>query len=558
MKIPQLVIPMTGVSSRFTAAGYDRPKFLLEVEGETVLDHVIDMYPGWDDVVFCCNEAHLADPDLDLRRRILDRRPSATIVSVPNRRLGPGWAVLAAREHIDLDRPVVVNYCDFTCYWNPEDLARELSTPGVDGCIPCYTGAHPHMAFSTSYAYVKLRSDGTVADIQEKQPWTDDPTSEFASSGTYGFATGRILLDALDAQVEQKLTLGDEYYLSLTYKPMLEAGAVVSILALQHFMQWGTPQDFEEYRDASRSLAEWIRRPTIDDQRRTLASRVVLASGAGRRFADAGYRLPKPALPLAGITLLEHAVHSIPGAHTVVVGRTDLDDDGIVATVASGLSATLTELPGLSRGQADSARTGLLEVPAELPVTVTACDAIPVAGGERLQAALDRVGPDGLVVWTARPYSLARRRPEQYGWVHIDEDGEVRRTSLKSDPHDADAGVMIGTFSFGSARSAIEHIDALIADDETVNGEYYLDSLVQRLVDCGIPVHALLLDSFVSVGTPTEYETVRYWQSCFHKWPLHPYSFGGDPLVPATSRVDLDVEARRFDPRAHLTANRIR
>ena len=42
---PLLVIPMTGVSARFTAAGYDRPKFLLEVDGQLVIDHVVDMYP---------------------------------------------------------------------------------------------------------------------------------------------------------------------------------------------------------------------------------------------------------------------------------------------------------------------------------------------------------------------------------------------------------------------------------------------------------------------------------------------------------------------------------
>ncbi len=86
---PQLVIPMTGISSRFTAAGYDRPKALIEVDGQTVIDHVVDMFPGWDDVLFLCNADHLADPRLGLRERLLARRPSATVVEVPAHKLGP-------------------------------------------------------------------------------------------------------------------------------------------------------------------------------------------------------------------------------------------------------------------------------------------------------------------------------------------------------------------------------------------------------------------------------------------------------------------------------------
>ena len=42
--------------------------------------------------------------------------------------------------------------------------------------------------------------------------------------------------------------LDGEYYLSLTYKSVLDMGLTVGVYELQHFMQWGTPQDLEEYR----------------------------------------------------------------------------------------------------------------------------------------------------------------------------------------------------------------------------------------------------------------------------------------------------------------------
>lgn len=548
---PQLVIPMTGISSRFTAAGYDRPKALIELDGQTVIDHVIDMFPGWDDVLFLCNADHLADPRLRLRERLLARRPGARVIEIPAHKLGPGHAVLLAEDHIDRSRPVVVNYCDFTCYWDADDFADYLTSGLVTGgAIPAYRGFHPHMLHSTSYAYPRLEGEWVV-DIQEKQPWTDDPWSEFASSGTYGFVSGAVLLDALAHQVKAGYDLNGEYYLSLTYKSVLDMGLTVGVYELQHFMQWGTPQDLEEYREWSTAIAHWLRGPAEPEPG---ASRVVLAGGAGQRFADRGYRRPKPLLDVGGRSLLEHALLAVPGTDSVVVTRADLGDDGAVAGLAAGLGAEVVELAGLSRGQADSALAGLrplLATAGDLPVTVTACDAVPRPAPGAFAAAVEAAGAEGLVVWVAPGYRLARRRPQQYGWVTWDDDGLVQQTWLKQAPDDpAAAGVIIGTFTFPSAAGAVADVEALLASDETVNGEYYLDSLVRRFVAAGRPVVALLLDSFVSLGTPDEYETFRYWQSCFHKWVHHPYALAADPLVPPTARAALDRAFRDFVPAA--------
>jgi NDP-sugar pyrophosphorylase family protein len=544
---PLLVVPMTGVSSRFTAAGYDRPKFMLETDGQLVIDHVIDMYPDWDDVVFVCNAQHLDDPRFDLAGHLLGRRPGATVVRVETPSRGPGDAVLTAREHIDLDRPVVVNYCDFAAYQDTGLLAERLSSGEVDGIIPVYTGGHPHMAWSTSYAYVLMDGD-RVVDIQEKQPWTDDPSTEFASSGTYAFASGRLLLDSLEQQVAEGHLLNGEYYLSLTYKPLLSRGGRVEVLGLQHFMQWGTPQDFEEYRDTSRALARWTAPrllPTASGGS-TPGARVLLASGAGQRFRDAGYTLPKPALPLAGRPVLEHALAALPGTETVLVTRRDLDDHGAVADLADRVGARMVSLPGMTEGQAVSALRGIEAVGADVPVTVGACDALPTVGQDAVDRALRTAGPDGLVVWLARPYHAAARRPEQYGWASVDDNGLVTGSWLKARPADPAAGVLIGTFTFGSRDGARRHIQALLDADERVNGEFYLDSLVRRVAAAGHPVVGLLVDGFSSVGTPAEYEALRYWQACFHKWVHHPYTLAGDPMVRATDRAALDDQFRTF------------
>ncbi len=546
---PQLIIPMTGISSRFTAAGYKLPKFLLDVEGQTVIEHVLDMFPDWNDVIFLCNELHLENKELNLEHLLKSKRPNAQIVKIANNTKGPGWALQYAKSLIDMSRPVVINYCDFTCYWDSNDLATELNSGNVDGCIPAYTGFHPHMEHSTSYAYLKI-SGNSVIDIQEKQPWTDNPNSEFASSGTYGFATGQLLFDALEEQISQDINLNGEYYLSLTYKPLLAAGKTISTLNVQHFMQWGTPQDFEEYKEYSRALKSWLLPRAGQFKNRNSFSRIVLASGAGSRFKDAGYTLAKPALPLSGKTLLDHSAQSIPGNETVVVTRSDLNDGGSVESFAKLVKARVVELKGMSRGQAESTLFGLREVKSNQPVIATSCDAISQASLEAVTNLFSEAGPNGLIVWASNPYFSAARKPEQYGWVKFDINKNATHSWIKKDPDIEGAGVIIGTFGFGSRDFAIEIIEYLMENGDAVNGEFYLDSLISHQINSGNPCKVLEVDSFVSVGTPSEYKSVLYWQSCFDKWALHPYKLVSDPMVEQQSVMYLSHKFREFSPRS--------
>ena len=41
-----ILIPMSGTGERFRKAGYDLPKPMIEVEGRTIISHVVDMFPG--------------------------------------------------------------------------------------------------------------------------------------------------------------------------------------------------------------------------------------------------------------------------------------------------------------------------------------------------------------------------------------------------------------------------------------------------------------------------------------------------------------------------------
>jgi NDP-sugar pyrophosphorylase family protein len=55
---PQLIIPMSGIGKRFRDFGYEEPKFLINVLGKPIIDHVLDMFPKIDDIIFIVNKNH--------------------------------------------------------------------------------------------------------------------------------------------------------------------------------------------------------------------------------------------------------------------------------------------------------------------------------------------------------------------------------------------------------------------------------------------------------------------------------------------------------------------
>jgi NDP-sugar pyrophosphorylase family protein len=305
----QIIIPMSGFGERFRREGYKLPKPLILVDGKPIIKYVIDMFPGDNDFIFICNRDHLITPEYKMAETLRLYCPEAKIIPIAPHKLGPVNAILEARESIDLDKPTIINYCDFTCYWDFEDFKKFVNEVDCDGSVPAYKGFHPHSLGSTFYAYMKHTSLW-MDDIQEKQPWTDTPTNEYSSSGTYYFRTGQLCLNAFDEQIAQGLDVNGEFYVSLAYRVLKQNKKKIAIYELQHFMQWGTPSDLEEYIGWSNTF----RRLGMDTGLRARHSGTLLVpmAGLGSRFAREGYKLAKPLIPVSGRAMSIQAIRNLP------------------------------------------------------------------------------------------------------------------------------------------------------------------------------------------------------------------------------------------------------
>jgi NDP-sugar pyrophosphorylase family protein len=561
----QIVIPMSGFGERFRRAGYVVPKPLIEVDGKPIISHVIDLFPGETDFTFICNEDHLANPDYRMTQILQELCPTCRIVGIPAHKLGPIYAVHQIEYLLDPTRPVVVNYCDFTCYWDWDHFKVFVAQTQCSGAIPAYKGFHPHTLGTTNYAYMKEvpstipgKESGWLLDIQEKQPFTDNRMEEYASSGTYYFASAKIMSDAFEQTMDQNLNIGGEFYVSLAYKPMLAQGKKIAVYPLQHFMQWGTPDDLEEYNAWSNTFKRLLHSEQVS---KPAGSLIIPMAGMGKRFVEEGYTLAKPLIPVFGKAMVIQAIDDLPKAqYKSVILRADMPGLADIETSIKQQfpNLILTRVPGVTEGQACTALIGLdaleshmskadtqlangaLEPIAPInPITFGACDNGALFDRSAYEAMLGNPEVD-VIVWGARGHTNAVRKPQMFGWIDADAHGLIANISVKTPlASPATDPIVIGTFTFKNAGDARRAIDALIARNGRINGEFYLDSCINDAIALGLRCYLLEVDSFISWGTPNDLKTFEYWQSCFHKWAHHPYRLEHDSRIEQSALADL-------------------
>lgn len=243
---------MSGLGSRFISAGYTSPKPLIKVEGKPIIAHVLDMFPGLTDITFICHEGHLNETPM---REILTALcPSAKIISMGSKKLGPVHALTYAFADLPDDEPVIVSYCDFTQDWDFPSFVAKASADNFAGAVPAYTGFHPHLLRRNLYAGIKADNKEMMMDIQEKHCFTANPEDSLHSSGIYYFSSGALLKKTSARMIAEQNTLNGEYYVSMLYPYLLQDNLPVYVPPITHFMQWGTPEDLEEYEAWSRLI----------------------------------------------------------------------------------------------------------------------------------------------------------------------------------------------------------------------------------------------------------------------------------------------------------------
>lgn len=247
---------------------------------------------------------------------------------------------------------------------------------------------------------------------------------------------------------------------------------------------------------------------------------VVLMAGKGQRFADAGYTVSKPLLPVLEKPMILRAIECMPKANKwiFVIRKDHLDDKPLLEALRSVGSDVIILVDENPTGQLDSCLVAREHYNNEEPLFVGACDfGMVYDETDYLKFLQGTVGvrPD-MIAWSFTEQINLSRNPTAWGWLKQDNKKQVHGVSVKvpvsDDPfHDF---AITGSFSFRSGRVFLEIADELIRRDIRVKGEHYIDSMLSLGVEMGKVVVSFPV-LYIGWGTPVDYEEYLSWEKAY-------------------------------------------
>lgn len=230
-----VLIPAAGEGRRFAEAGYQRPKPFIEVyDNRTMLACVVDNLCVDADKIFV-----LQRKDMMYTHQDDGLGPFGQFRTLSGYTRGTAESCLvAARDDIDNRYPLLIANSDQLLEWDAVAFYYFAKFTNLDGIVVVFDCPERDKRWS----YCKLRNDGTVEAVVEK-----DPVSDLACTGVWFFKRGSDFVKHARDLIRGEMLVKGEYYISSVYNMMIGAGLRIGTFKVDKMHGLGDPESLEKY-----------------------------------------------------------------------------------------------------------------------------------------------------------------------------------------------------------------------------------------------------------------------------------------------------------------------
>lgn len=249
-------------------------------------------------------------------------------------------------------------------------------------------------------------------------------------------------------------------------------------------------------------------------------------AGAGKRFSDAGYKISKPMIPTTyrydgkkypmAVCAVKDIMRLVGEGRLILALRTDIGQDIFAGMSEYFPKAEYVKVDSLTEGQACTCLLAKELINNDEPLFIGGCDNGMAADKDKLDDVFEH---SDAVIFTYRHNDCVTENPNAYGWVVTD--GGTRATdisvkkAISDDPMNDHA--IVASFLFKHGRDFVRCTEKMIAANDRINGEFYVDKVMKYCIDEGMNVSVFEIDRYICWGTPQDYEnyekTIEYWKN---------------------------------------------
>lgn len=228
-----IVIPMAGNGQRFLDAGYLTPKFLINILGKPMIEHVVKSLGINGKFIYIVQEQHYKDYDLNNLLNYIT--PGCQIVVLSNTTDGAARTTLFAESLINNDNKLIIFNSDQIIEWNSDDFQKFVSSD-LDGAVVTFKG------HGEKWSYVKTNEDGVIVEVAEKKQISND-----ATAGIYYWSKGSDYIKYAKQMIKKNIKVNGEFYVAPVYNEAIFDNKKIFPFELNKIWQVGTPEDLEDY-----------------------------------------------------------------------------------------------------------------------------------------------------------------------------------------------------------------------------------------------------------------------------------------------------------------------
>ncbi len=232
-----ILIPAMGESNFFK--DYYYPKFMLDVDGKTVLERVIENFGCIPDrhMLFVLNREECNRFHVDQSIKILTEEESSIII-LKNRTGGALCTCMLAIGEIDSEMPLIIANSDQIIDIDYQEVLSRFEDRGLDAGVITFPSIHPR------WSYVRLEED-YVVEAAEKRP-----LSNHAIAGFYYYRQGSDFIEGAKRVILKGNSQEGKYYISASLNELILMNKRVGCYEIekQQYHSFYSPDHIKQYR----------------------------------------------------------------------------------------------------------------------------------------------------------------------------------------------------------------------------------------------------------------------------------------------------------------------
>ena len=234
-----VIVPMCGISKRFTDADYTVPKFVLDVGGVPMYAAAVNSLALTVEHQLYFVVDALTSAEYNLNNNIKSHFPDATVIELKNRTQGFAETVMKTQPHVDSDNGALIVCCDQLIEYDSVEYNKMLNNTNIEGSLLTFTDC----SRDPKWTYARVDLIDQITTVACKMPISSTPIV-----GIYHYADSRHMYSNIRNILKNNIRTNGEFYVcDAVARSVQNSRKPWRAFEVTRMIPLGTPEDYEAY-----------------------------------------------------------------------------------------------------------------------------------------------------------------------------------------------------------------------------------------------------------------------------------------------------------------------